>query len=146
MIQDAFVYGDNFPKNANMKSTVNRAVILILIGRVHLDSLELYLKYTYEERHSYRLDAIGEVEVGENKVPYEGTFDQLYNNDFRKFIEYNIQDTALLDKLDKKLRFIDLSNELHTQILFCYRPQWGCCCYRTSNYQRSTSQRLQVPK
>jgi DNA polymerase elongation subunit (family B) len=34
----------------------------------------------------------------------------LYNNDFRKFIEYNIQDTALLDKLDKKLRFIDLSN------------------------------------
>ena len=36
----------------------------------------------------------------------------MYNNDFRKFIEYNIQDTALLDKLDKKLRFIDLSNEL----------------------------------
>jgi DNA polymerase elongation subunit (family B) len=77
---------------------------------VHLDSLELYRKYTYEERHTYRLDAIGEIEVGENKVPYEGTLDQLYNNDFRKFIEYNIQDTALLDKLDKKLRFIDLSN------------------------------------
>jgi DNA polymerase elongation subunit (family B) len=38
--------------------------------------------------------------------------DQLYNNDFRKFIEYNIQDTALLDKLDKKLRFIDLSNSI----------------------------------
>jgi DNA polymerase elongation subunit (family B) len=36
----------------------------------------------------------------------------LYNNDFRKFIEYNIQDTALLDKLDKKLRFIDLSNSI----------------------------------
>ena len=83
-----------------------------LVGRVHLDSLELYRKYTYEERHTYRLDAIGEIEVGENKVPYEGTLDQLYNNDFRRFIEYNIQDTALLDKLDKKLRFIDLSNEL----------------------------------
>ena len=83
-----------------------------LVGRVHLDSLNLYRKYTYEERHSYRLDAIGEIEVGENKVPYEGTLDALYNNDFRKFIEYNIQDTALLDKLDKKLRFIDLSNEL----------------------------------
>jgi DNA polymerase elongation subunit (family B) len=83
-----------------------------LVGRVHLDSLNLYRKYTYEERHTYRLDAIGEVEVGENKVPYEGTLDQLYNNDFRKFIEYNIQDTALLDKLDKKLKFIDLANEL----------------------------------
>ena len=83
-----------------------------LVGRVHLDSLNLYRKYTYEERHTYRLDAIGEIEVGENKVPYEGTLDALYNNDFRKFIEYNIQDTALLDKLDKKLRFIDLSNTI----------------------------------
>ena len=83
-----------------------------LIGRVHLDSLNLYRKYTYEERHSYRLDAIGEIEVGENKTAYEGTLDQLYNNDFKKFIQYNIQDTALLDKLDKKLRFIDLSNTI----------------------------------
>jgi DNA polymerase elongation subunit (family B) len=83
-----------------------------LVGRVHLDSLNLYRKYTYEERHTYRLDAIGEIEVGENKVPYEGTLDALYNNDFRKFIEFNIQDTALLDKLDKKLQFIDLSNTI----------------------------------
>ena len=82
------------------------------VGRVHLDSLELYRKYTYEERHTYRLDAIGELEVGENKTVYEGTLDQLYNNDFETFIEYNRQDVALLDKLDKKLRFIDLSNEL----------------------------------
>jgi DNA polymerase elongation subunit (family B) len=52
------------------------------------------------------------MEVGENKTVYEGTLDQLYNNDFRKFIEYNRQDTALLDKLDKKLKFIDLANTL----------------------------------
>ena len=82
------------------------------IGIVHMDYLNLYRKYTYEERHSYRLDAIGEMEIGENKTPYEGTLDQLYNNDFEKFVEYNRQDVALLDKLDKKLRFIDLSNEL----------------------------------
>ena len=82
------------------------------IGRVHMDYLNLYRKYTYEERHTYRLDAIGELEVGENKTPYEGTLDQLYNNDFEKFIEYNIQDVALLDKLDKKLKFIDLANVL----------------------------------
>ena len=82
------------------------------IGRVHMDYLNLYRKYTYEERHTYRLDAIGEMEVGENKTPYEGTLDQLYNNDFEKFIEYNIQDVALLDKIDKKLKFIDLANVL----------------------------------
>ena len=107
-----FCLWGQLPKKREYEKYGKQAVTFDLVGRVHLDSLELYRKYTYEERHSYRLDAIGEIEVGENKVPYEGTLDQLYNNDFRKFIEYNIQDTALLDKLDKKLRFIDLSNEL----------------------------------
>ena len=83
-----------------------------LVGRVHLDYMQLYRKYTYEERHSYSLDAIGEYEDVGNKVPYEGTLDQLYNQDFQKFIDYNRQDTALLGKLDKKLRFLDLANEL----------------------------------
>jgi len=107
-----FCLWGQLPKKREYEKYGKSAVTFDLIGRVHLDSLELYRKYTYEERHSYRLDAIGEIEVGENKVPYEGTLDQLYNNDFRKFIEYNIQDTALLDKLDKKLRFIDLSNSI----------------------------------
>jgi len=107
-----FCLWGQLPKKREYEKYGKQAVTFDLIGRVHLDSLELYRKYTYEERHTYRLDAIGEIEVGENKVPYEGTLDQLYNNDFRKFIEYNIQDTALLDKLDKKLRFIDLSNSI----------------------------------
>ena len=107
-----FCLWGQLPKKREYEKYGKIAQTFDLIGRVHLDSLNLYRKYTYEERHTYRLDAIGEIEVGENKVPYEGTLDQLYNNDFRKFIEYNIQDTALLDKLDKKLRFIDLSNEL----------------------------------
>ena len=83
-----------------------------IVGRVHLDYMNLYRKYTYEERHSYALDAIGEYELNERKIPYEGSLDQLYNDDFKKFLEYNRQDTALLDKLDKKLRFIELANEL----------------------------------
>lgn len=83
-----------------------------LIGRVHLDYMQLYKKYTYEERHSYSLDAISEYELDEKKVAYNGTLDQLYNKDFKKFLEYNIQDTALLDKLDKKLQFIDLCSSI----------------------------------
>jgi len=62
--------------------------------------------------HSYSLDAIGEYEVGERKVDYEGTLDQLYNNDFEKFIAYSRQDVELLVKLDAKLQFIDLANVL----------------------------------
>ncbi|NBO72295.1 hypothetical protein EBV26_17700 [bacterium] len=83
-----------------------------LIGRVHMDYMQLYRKYTYEERHSYSLDAIGEYELDERKTQYEGTLDQLYNKDFPKFIDYNRQDTMLVAKLDKKLRFLDLANEL----------------------------------
>jgi DNA polymerase elongation subunit (family B) len=107
-----FCLWDQMPRKREYEKYGKTATTYDLIGRVHLDSLELYRKYTYEERHTYRLDAIGEMEVGESKTVYEGTLDQLYNNDFRKFVEYNRQDCALLDKLDKKLKFLDLSNKL----------------------------------
>ena len=107
-----FCLWDQMPKKREYEKYGKDAVTYDFHGRVHLDSLELYRKYTYEERHTYRLDAIGEMEIGENKTVYEGTLDQLYNNDFRKFIEYNRQDTSLLDKLDKKLKFIDLANTI----------------------------------
>lgn len=107
-----FCLWGQLPKRREFERYGKTAETYDFVGRVHLDSLQLYRKYTYEERHTYRLDAIGEIEVGENKTVYEGTLDQLYNNDFKTFIEYNRQDVALLDKLDKKLKFIDLSNEL----------------------------------
>ncbi len=83
-----------------------------LIGRIHVDYLQLYKKYNYEERHSYSLNAIAEIELGETKVEYEGTLDELYNDDFKKFLQYNIQDTRLIDKLDKILSYIDLANSI----------------------------------
>jgi DNA polymerase elongation subunit (family B) len=72
-----------------------------LIGRVHMDYMQLYRKYTYEERHSYSLDAIAEYELGERKTQFEGTLDQLYNQHFKQFIEYNRQDTALIGRLTR---------------------------------------------
>jgi len=107
-----FCLFDQFPKRREYEKFGRQSVTYDLVGRVHLDSLELYRKYTYEERHSYRLDAIAEYELGERKTQYEGTLDQLYNHDFKKFIEYNRQDCALLDRLDKKLKFLDLANTL----------------------------------
>jgi len=83
-----------------------------LVGRVHFDYLELYKKYNYESRHSYKLDAIGELEVGENKTQYEGTLDQLYNRDWKRFLEYNRQDTMIVYKIHAKLQFLDLANQL----------------------------------
>ena len=107
-----FCLFDQLPKKREYEKYGRQAVTYDFIGRVHLDSLELYRKYTYEERHTYRLDAIAEYELGERKTQYEGTLDQLYNNDFRTFIEYNINDCMLLEKLDKKLKFMDLANTL----------------------------------
>lgn len=107
-----FCLWDLHPRKREYERYGKTAQTYDLVGRVHLDYLELYRKYTYEERHSYRLDAIAEYELGEKKTQYEGTLDQLYNNDFKTFIEYNRQDCALLDKLDKKLKFLDLSNKL----------------------------------
>lgn len=107
-----FCLWNQLPKRREYEKYGKDAVTYDFIGRVHLDSLELYRKYTYEERHSYRLDAIAEYELGEHKTAYEGTLDQLYNNDFKTFIEYNRQDTMLLEKLDRKLKFLDLANAI----------------------------------
>ena len=107
-----FCLFDQFPKKREYEKFGRVSTTYDFVGRVHLDYLELYRKYTYEERHSYRLDAIAEYELGERKTQYEGTLDQLYNNDFKTFIEYNRQDCALLDRLDKKLKFLDLANTL----------------------------------
>jgi DNA polymerase elongation subunit (family B) len=107
-----FCLWNQFPKKRTFERFGAENITFDLTGRVHMDYMQLYRKYTYEERHSYSLDAIGEYELDERKIQYEGTLDQLYNKDFPKFIDYNRQDTVLLAKLDKKLRFIDLANEL----------------------------------
>lgn len=106
---------NKFPKKREYEAYGRETITYDLVGRVHLDYLQLYRKHTYHEMHSYRLDFVGEYEVGDRKTPYEGTLDSLYNNDFKKFIEYNRQDVMLLVKIDNKLKFIELSNNLaHT--------------------------------
>jgi DNA polymerase elongation subunit (family B) len=70
----------------------------------------------------------------------------LYNNDFRKFIEYNIQDTALLDKLDKKLRFIDLSNTVAHENTVLLQTTMGAVAVTEQGIVNEAHHRgLQVP-
>lgn len=83
-----------------------------LLGRIHLDYLDLYTKHSMQQLHSYRLDYVSNLELGEQKTKYEGTLFDLYNKDFEKFIEYNRQDVHLLVNLDKKLKYIDLANKI----------------------------------
>ena len=105
-----FCLWGEYPKKRTFERFGAEHTTFDTIGRVHLDYMQLYRKYTYHEMHSYSLNAISEYELQEHKVEYEGTLDQLYNKDFETFIDYNRQDVMLIHKMDKKLKFIDLAN------------------------------------
>ena len=83
--------------------------IVEIQGVAHLDYFDLYRKFTYTNRESYRLDHIAFVELGERKVgnPFE-TFKEWYTKDYQSFIEYNITDVELVDKLEDKMKLIEL--------------------------------------
>jgi len=73
-----------------------------------LDYINLYKTYTYTLESSYTLNHIATKELGRGKVEYEGSLDDLFENDLEKFIEYNIVDVDLVVALDEKLQFIEL--------------------------------------
>lgn len=79
-----------------------------IAGVSSLDYLSLYRKFTYSQRENYRLDTIGELELGLRKISYTGTLDDLYKNDITRFAEYNLRDVEILVKLDEKLKLIEL--------------------------------------
>ena len=74
-----------------------------------LDYLALYKRFTFKQQPSYRLDYIGKIEVGVEKISYDGSLDDLYKQDINKFVEYNLRDVDIIVKLDKKLDFISLA-------------------------------------
>jgi len=79
------------------------------VGISVLDYLQLYKKYTYSNQESYRLDHICSVELGEGKVNYS-EFDSLfalYKENYQKFMDYNVNDVLLVEKLDEKMNFLD---------------------------------------
>lgn len=103
---------NQMPKKGTVKMFGKEQTKYDLVGRVSLDYLQLFKKHAGQSFHSYRLGFIGKVITGESKVEYEGTLDQLYNNDFEKFILYNRQDAELVLKIDKIKKFIQLANEI----------------------------------
>jgi len=74
-----------------------------------LDYLELYKKFTFTQKASYRLDAIANDELKRGKIEYDGTLATLYETDINKFIEYNINDVELVVGIDNKRKLLDLA-------------------------------------
>jgi DNA polymerase elongation subunit (family B) len=82
-----------------------------IVGIEILDYLDLYKKFTYSQQESYRLDHIGYVELGEQKLDYSeyGTLQTLYVENHQKFIEYNVKDVELVVNIDAKMKLIDMA-------------------------------------
>ena len=80
-------------------------------GLTQLDYLNLYKKFTYKAQESYRLDYIAEVELGQKKLDHSefDTFKDFYTKGWQKFIEYNIVDVELVDRLEDKMKLIELA-------------------------------------
>lgn len=87
----------------------NEEICYDIFGVSILDYIDLYRKYTYTTQESYKLDHIAFVELGENKlVNPEDNFHDFYTNHWDKFVRYNIHDTKLVDRLEDKMKLIEL--------------------------------------
>ena len=80
-------------------------------GVTQLDYLNLYKKFTYKAQESYRLDYIASVELGQKKLDHSefDTFKDFYTKGWQKFVEYNINDVELVDRLEDKMKLIELA-------------------------------------
>jgi DNA polymerase elongation subunit (family B) len=82
-----------------------------LTGIATLDYLDLYQTFTYTNQESYKLDHIASVELGEGKLSYDeyDSISDFYKKDFPKFVQYNYQDTILIEKLEEKMKLLELA-------------------------------------
>jgi len=108
-----------------------------LDGVATLDYIELYRKFTYSQQESYRLDHIAHVELNEKKLDYSEfeTLHQLYKYDYQKFIQYNIKDVELVEKLEDKMKLIELAltlaydNRVNYDDVFTQVRMWDSIVY-----------------
>ena len=114
------VLGEKLMKRMSLWGLVSEGEVFIN-GRKHtkfdiggvsqLYFMDLYKKFTYKTQESYRLDYIAEVELGQKKLDHSEyeTFKEFYTKNWQKFIEYNIVDVELVDRLEDKMKLIELA-------------------------------------
>jgi DNA polymerase elongation subunit (family B) len=142
------LYGDDV-KRLSPWSVINNKTLDLGMGRrsqgysilgiATLDLLALYRKYapSGQSQESYRLDNIAHIELGERKLSYEeyGSLHNLYKDDFQRFIDYNIKDVDLVDKIDDKGKFIELAltlsydNKCNYEDVFAQVRMWDVICF-----------------
>ena len=120
----------------------NENEVYDLVGIATLDYYDLYRKFTYITRESYRLDHIAWIELGERKLQYEGTITDFYRNDYQRFVEYNIHDVNLVQRLEDKLKLLELalalaySAKVNLPDVFSQVRTWDTIIYHELNSQK----------
>ena len=114
------VLGEKWQKSLSPWIKVNMREVYIqgrrnlaydILGVSILDYLDLYRKFTYTNQESYRLEHIATVELGEGKLDHSEfeNFKDFYTEHWQKFVEYNIKDVDLVDRLEKKMKLLELA-------------------------------------
>jgi len=114
----------------------NEEVCYDIVGVNSIDYYDLYKKYTYTNQESYKLDHIAFVELGERKRENPGTsFKDFYTNYWEEFVDYNIQDVGLVDRLEDKMRLLELqmtmayNAKINMEDVFSQVRMWDAIIY-----------------
>ncbi len=119
-----------------------------ILGIQSLDYLDLYKKFIYTQQESYKLDHIAYVELNENKISYDeyGSLHSLYKNNFQKFIDYNIKDVEIIERLEDKLGLITLCMTIAYKGGVNYVDAFGTTgIWDTFIYRKLTDDGIAVP-
>ena len=118
-------------KDRHVKTLGGREQLLFdLEGVSQLDYYDLFKKFgvlTYGQQESFKLDHIAHVVLGEKKLSYDeyGSLHSLYKHDFQKFIDYNIKDVELVDRLEEKMGLITLAMTMAYKAKTNYNDAFG---------------------
>lgn len=115
----------------------NERDVVVIKGVSVLDYLLLYQKFEFAPRENYKLDTIAHAELGESKIDYSeyGSLMKLYREDYQKFMEYNIKDTLLVERLEEKKKLIELAitiaayGKINLDKVFMTIPIWESIVY-----------------
>jgi len=122
-----------------------------IVGIEQLDYWDLFQKfgvYSYGVQESYKLDHISNVVLGEKKLSYEehGNLYTLYKEDYQKFIDYNIKDVLLVERIDEKMGLIDLAMTIAYKGGCNYQEAFGTTqLWDTYIYRELCSRKIVVP-
>ena len=81
-----------------------------LVGISSIDYMDVYKKFTYVNQESYSLNHVAYAELGEKKLDYSeySSLHELYKTNFQKFVDYNVRDVVLLERLEEKLKLLEM--------------------------------------